>query len=138
MSFIHRPTAQRGARHLIGAAVAAVVLLLGLVLPVGAVQGPTKLFDVAVSPRAGTPTTLITFSAEYRNREGSAPAWVRVVIDGSAHDMTSGGGTDWKKGVGHSFATTLSAGVHQIRFEASDTRKFSDTADGGIAALPAH
>lgn len=135
MSFIHRPTAPRGARHLLGAAVAAAVLLLGLVLPVGAVEGPTKLFDAVVSPRSGTPATLITFTVEYRNREGSAPAWVRVVIDGTAHDMTSGGGVDWKKGVSHTFATTLAAGVHEIRFDASDTRKFSDTVDGGAVTV---
>lgn len=135
MSFDHRSPARRSARHLVGAAVAALVLALGLALPVGAVEGPTKLFDVTVSPRTGTPSTKITFSAEYRNREGSPAAWVRVVIDGVPYDMAPDGGTDWKKGVRHSYTTTLPVGVHEIIFEASDTRKFSGSADGGTVTI---
>lgn len=135
MSFSRRNTAPRRARHLLAAIVAAAMLVLGLALPVGAVQGPTKLFDVAVTPRTGTPTTTITFTAEYRNREGSAADWVRVVIDGTAHEMASDGGTDWKNGVGHSYTTTLGVGVHEIRFEAADTRKFTDSVDGGAVTI---
>jgi len=72
---------------------AALFVVLALVAPVLAVQGPTKLYDASVSPRTGTPTTTITFQVGYRNREGSAPEYVRVVIDGTAHAMTSGAAT---------------------------------------------
>jgi hypothetical protein len=114
---------------------AAALLLIAFALPVGAVEGPTKLLDPSVSPRTGTPTTTITFTVGYRNREGSEPAYVRVLIDGTAHAMTSDGGSDWKKGVTHRFATKLPAGSHQVTFEASDSRKFSDGADGGVVTI---
>lgn len=135
MSSVRSRAASRDARPVFAAFVAAALLLLSLAMPVGAVEGPTKLFDVVVTPRTGTPTTLITFSAEYRNREGSPPAYVRVVIDGVAHPMTSAGGSDWKKGVGHSFATRLAVGSHTVSFEAADTRRFTDAADGGIVTI---
>jgi hypothetical protein len=132
---IRRHRVPSGPRHLFSAALAAALLLVALALPVGAVEGPTKLFDPDVSPRSGTPTTTITFTVDYRNREGSAPSYVRVVIDGTAHAMTGDGGTNWKKGVTHQFTTKLAAGVHEIRFEASDTRKFSDATDGGAVTI---
>jgi len=112
------------------------LLVLAVVAPVGAVQGPTKLFGPSV-PDSATPTTVVTLAVEYRNREGSAPAYVRVVIDGTAHDMTSDGGDDWKQGVGHHYATKLAAGSHEVSFEAADTRKFSDAVDGGTITVAA-
>jgi hypothetical protein len=115
--------------------VAAWLLVLALVVPAGAVEGPTKLYDPSVSARTATPTTTITFTVEYRNREGSAPAWVRVVIDGVAHNMTGDGGDDWKKGVGHHFATKLPAGTHKVSFAAADTRKFTDKVNGGTVKI---
>ena len=132
---IHRQTAARGPRQLVGSAMAAALLLVALALPVGAVEGPTRLFDPSASPGTGTPTTTITFTVGYRNREGSAPAYVRVLIDGTPHAMTGDGGSDWKKGVTHSYATKLQAGSHQVSFLASDSRKFSDDADGGTVTI---
>jgi hypothetical protein len=117
------------------AVAAAVFVLLAVALPVGAGEGPTKLLDATAGPRTGTTTTTISFSVTYRNREGSAPDYVRVLIDGSAHDMSDDGGTDWKHGVGHTFTTTLPAGAHDITFEASDTRRFTATADGGTVTI---
>ncbi len=136
MPFIHHHPGTRGARQLITALGAVSVLLLTLAMPVGAVEGPTKLFDPAVAPRAGTPTTTITFSVLYRNREGSAPDHVNVLIDGVAHAM-SGEGMSWKKGVLHEFATKLPVGTYTITFEAADDRKFSDAVDGGTLTIKA-
>jgi hypothetical protein len=119
---------------------AALGILLLAAAPAFAVQGPTKLFDPSVSPRTGTPTTTIRFSVEYRNREGSAPDHVRVIVDGVGHRMTGAGGSDWKSGVTHTWSTRLTAGTHTIAFEAADTRRFSDTIAAGsvtIAAAPA-
>jgi hypothetical protein len=130
-----RHSAPRGVGRAAGALVAAALLLLTLVLPVGAVEGPTKLYDVSVTPRDGSPTTVIAFAVSYRNREGSAPSFVRVVIDGTAHDMASSGGSNWKKGVPYHYSMKLPAGSHQVRFEASDTRKFSHTIDGGSVTI---
>jgi hypothetical protein len=125
----------RGAGHLFRAVVAAWFLVLALVVPAGAVEGPTRLFDPSASDTSATPTTTITFTVTYRNREGSAPAYVRVVIDGHAHDMTGDGGDDWKGGVGHHFATKLAVGTHDIAFVAADTRKFTDAVDGGTVTI---
>lgn len=113
----------------------AVVILLVSVIPALAIQGPTKLFDAVVTPRSGTPTTLITFSVEYRNREGSAPDHVTVVIDGARHTMVGSGGDGWKAGVTHSWSTRLPVGTHTVTFEAADTRRFSDTIDGGSVTI---
>jgi hypothetical protein len=137
VSFIHRRRAPQRARKLLGSVFAATLLLLALVLPAGAVTGPTKLFDPSVSPRTGTPSTTIVFTVDYRNREGSAPDYVRVHIDGTAHEMSGDGGDDWKQGVGYRYATTLAAGVHQITFEGMDKDRFSDSADGGTVTIVA-
>jgi uncharacterized membrane protein YgcG len=135
VSVIRAHPSPRGAGHLLRAVVAAWMLVFALVAPAGAVTGPTKLFDPVVSPTTATPTTTVSLSVEYRNREGSAPAYVRVIIDGVAHDMTGDGGDDWKQGVAHHFATKLAAGSHQVTFEAADTRKFSDAIDGGTVTV---
>jgi hypothetical protein len=135
LSFIRVHPGSRGARGVLGAVATAVVLLLALALPVGAGEGPTKLFDASVGPRTGTPTTTITFAVTYRNREGSAPAYVHVLIDGTVHAMSGDGSSDWKQGVVHLFAAKLPAGVHDISFEAADTRRFAAAADGGTVTI---
>ncbi len=114
---------------------AALLVTLSLVAPVFAVTGPTKLYDASVTPRSGAPTTTIAFGIVYRNREGSAPDHVTVVIDGAAHHMTGAGGANWKAGVAYHWSTKLPAGTHAISFEAADTRKFSDTAAGGTVTI---
>jgi hypothetical protein len=113
---------------------AALFVVFALVAPVLAVEGPTKLYDPAVSPRTGTPTTTITFEVSYRNREGSAPDHVSVVIDGTAHLMT-GVGANWKGGSLNRWSTKLAAGTHTVSFEAASRDKFSDTVDGGKVTI---
>jgi hypothetical protein len=113
---------------------AALFVVFALVAPVLAVEGPTKLYDPVVSPRTGTPTTTITFEVSYRNREGSAPDHVSVVIDGTAHLMT-GVGANWKGGSLNRWSTKLAAGTHTVSFEAASRDKFSDTVDGGKVTI---
>jgi uncharacterized membrane protein YgcG len=125
----------RGAGHLFRAVMAAWLLVLALVVPAGAVEGPTKLIDAAASATSATPTTTITFTVTYRNREGSAPAYVRVVIDGRAHDMTSDGTVDWRQGVRYHYATKLPSGTHGVEFIAADTRKFNNQVSGGTITV---
>jgi len=116
---------------------AALLIVFSLVVPVLAGgEGPTKLFDPSVSPTSGLPTTTIHFAVSYRNREGSAADHVNVIVDGTAHRMT-GSGTSWKQGVRHTWSTTLSVGTHTISFEAADTRRFTDTIDGGSVTITA-
>src|SRR5207249_7483166 len=89
------------ARAYLAAPIAAMLLVVvALAGPAAAVTGPTKLLNPAVSPRSGSTATTITFTVTYRNREGSAPATVRVVIGGTAHAMRpASSGSDYKSGV---------------------------------------
>jgi len=116
---------------------AAVLIGLSLALPVLAVEGPTKLFGPSASPNAGLPTTTISFAVTYRNRNGTAPDHVSVIIDGSPHAMTRDGTSNWKQGVPHSWATKLPVGAHSFSFEAADTSKFSGTIAGGTVTISA-
>src|SRR5262249_35684273 len=73
---------------------AVAVLALLNVTPVGAATaagGPTKLVNPDVTPRSGTTSTTIVFEVGYRNREGSPPDHVDVIIDGVAHAMAATG-----------------------------------------------
>ena len=102
----------------------------------GAVEGPTKLSNPQVSPRSGTTTTTISFAIDYRNREGSSPDSVRVLIDGRAHAMAQvGTGPDYKSGVRFAYTTKLAAGSHAVSFQASDRQRFSATAPGGTVRI---
>lgn len=122
------------ARSWRAAALAAVVLLLVLSWPAAAVTGPTKLSDPSITPSSGTPTTTISMGVTYRNREGSPPDYVRVVIDGVAHEM-SGAGATWKSGVRFSYATKLPLGTHTISFDARGRDKFTDAIAGGTVTI---
>jgi hypothetical protein len=115
---------------------AALLIAFGLVVPVLAVEGPTKLFDPSTSPTSGLPTTTIHFAVSYRNREGSPADRVVVIIDGVAHEMT-GAGSTWKQGVRLTWSTTLPVGVHTVSFEAADARKFSDQIAGASVTITA-
>src|SRR5204862_1316951 len=72
-----------------------------------------------------------------RNREGSAPAYVRVVIDGHGHGMHATGALDYKSGVHFAYRTTLSAGTHRIAFQAADNRRFTASVSGGTVRIQA-
>src|SRR5262245_26225891 len=115
---------------------AAFVVVLANVAPAVAATtaGPTKLVNPSVSPRSGTTSTKIVFEVGYRNRTGTAPDRVDVVIDGVRHRMTATG-TDWKLGVVLRWSSTLTAGSHGVRFEAEDTRKFTDGVGGGSVTI---
>jgi hypothetical protein len=116
---------------------AAFLLTLGLVLPVLAGDGPTKLDNPNVSPHSGSPTTTIEFSVRYRNRTGSPPDKVVVLIDGVAHAMTAESGTDWKTGVQLHWSTRLPAGTHTVTFEASEAGKFTNSVGAGTITITA-
>jgi hypothetical protein len=135
VSIQRRTLLRRPAATPLAAVCAALFVILALVAPVLAVEGPTKLYDVSVSPSSGTPTTTITFQVGYRNREGSAPAYVSVVIDGAAHALATDGSTTWKSGATYHWSSKLPAGTHTISFEAMSRDKFSDTADGGTVTI---
>jgi hypothetical protein len=125
-----------------GFAVAATALLVAavLALPGGALASSTRLFDPAVAPRAGTTATTFALAVTYRNREGSGPNEVVVLIDGVRHAMVAGPGNDWKNGVRFTFATRLATGTHSIAFHSLGRDRFVDDVDAGsvrVGAAPA-
>ena len=136
---IERRTRNRRARRRailtpLAALAAALFILLGAALPALAVEGPTQLDHASVTPRTGTTSTLISFDVRYRNREGSEPDHVHVVIDGVPHAMSWSGST-WKSGVDVHWSGHLPLGTHTVSFEAADTRKFTDALDGGTVTI---
>ena len=136
MSIAPSRGADRSVRRSLGAIVAALVFVMLLAMPVAAVAGPTKLLDPAAGPRTGTTATTFRFEVTYRNREGSAPDHVRVVVDGVAHAMTStSGGDDWKAGVRYSWSSRLAIGTHSVVFRAMDRERFTDEIQGGSVTV---
>ncbi len=142
MTFARHRRPPRRARELLTAAVAAVLLVLALGLPVlGAPQGPTRLLSPDVAPRAGDTATPITFTVTYRNAHAVQPEYVRVVVAGQTYAM-SGDGADWKAGVVFAVTTTLRAGNHDVRFEARDAEardsdRFMDQVTAGTVSISA-
>jgi hypothetical protein len=128
--------ADRSVRRSLAAIVAALVFVVLLAMPVAAVAGPTKLLDPAAGPAIGTTATTFRFEVTYRNREGSAPDHVRVVVDGVAHAMHStSGGDDWKAGVRYSWSSRLAIGTHTVVFRAMDRERFTDQIQGGSVTV---
>jgi hypothetical protein len=120
------------------AVLAAALLVVAVAAPALAQDGPTKLFDPALSARSVRAGTAITFSVSYRNREGSDPAYVRVVVAGSTRSLarTAAPGTV-HDGLRYAGAFVLPTGTWSVRFEASDTRRFATTLDAGsVTVMP--
>ncbi len=114
---------------------AAVVLLATIIGPVAADAGPTRLSDASVSDRSGTPTTSITFTVAYRNREGSPANWVRVVVAGSTHAMSLVAEGDWKREVRFRWTGKLPVGTHDVVFAAMSRDRFNDTLAAGTVTI---
>jgi hypothetical protein len=113
-----------------------VILLLGTVATAGAAnQGPTRLSRGAVSPASATTTQTVTFSVDYRNREGSPADWVRVTVGGSSHAMQVTGPDDWKREVRFTWSGKLPAGTHAVVFEAMSRDRFSARLEAGSVTI---
>jgi uncharacterized membrane protein YgcG len=116
---------------------AAFVLALSVAPAIAASNpGSTHLSEPSVSPRDASPLTTIRFEVTYTNRQGSEADWVRVTIDGAAHDMTPVEGT-WKNGMLHRFSAKLTPGTHQIHFMAMGRDRFDDDLDAGEVHISA-
>jgi hypothetical protein len=111
--------------------VAAVLLLFATAAPTFAAAGPTRLSAPVVTPRLGLPTTTVTVTVSYRNREGSPADWVRVNVAGSARAMTHVGGSDWKQGVTFRWRGKLPVGTFGVSIEAQSRDHFTDLIAAG-------
>src|SRR3989344_3397143 len=80
-----------------------------------------ELREGSASPTLVPPETPITFSVTYRDADGSAPKFVRVVTPNWAKDMTKVGG-DFKTGARYKYQWTPPEGEQgrEYHFEASD------------------
>jgi len=126
------------ARSWLAAAAAAFVLVVGAVGGAAANSGPTALSNPAVSARTVASGTSIAFSVTYINHEGSAPAYVDLVVDGALISMTgTPGATDWHDGVRYTVTRVLTVGRHTIGFVAADTRKFTAALAAGTVTIQA-
>jgi hypothetical protein len=109
--------------------------------------GPTVtvLSSTAVAPTltgpSVTPSTAgegetFTWRVTYTDLNDNAPTTKRVIIDGEAHDMTSGDTTPCN-GALYSFSKTLSAiGTHNYSFEFSDGTTTVRTPTSGVTEGP--
>ncbi len=138
MSVFRSTRVAGNARAAMTAVAAALVMLAALVGTAGAVAGPTRLLDPSVSSRSVVAGSAVTFAVTYRNREGSAPDRVSLLVDGAAVAMHApGSDTSWKDGVRYQVSRVLVVGSHVVAFEAADTRKFSDTLGAGSVVVQA-
>jgi len=132
-----RQSYRRPSGAVVGVA-AAMLLLVALAGPALAQDGPTKLFDPAVSPRTVTLGATITFSVSYRNREGSDPAYVRVSVAGRPRLLVrSGTGGTIHDGIRYAGSFVLPVGSWPVTFQASDTRRFATSLAAGTVTVAA-
>lgn len=124
------PRGARGAVSAIGLALWFAGFLAG---PAAADSGAPTLANPTVSPRSGTPTTVIAFSVTYQSRQGYAAQSVTVLVDGKTLAAMSGSGTSWRNGVTYSVSRALPLGTHGISFNAID--KHGNTVSAGAGEV---
>jgi hypothetical protein len=74
-----------------------------------------------VSPPSGYQTDIFAFTVICSDTDNNTPSYVRVVIDGSNHDMEPiNNDLNFIGGVEYSYNTALTPGTHSYHFEAAD------------------
>ncbi len=85
------------------------------------INSAPSLASGTVSPPNGTPDTDFTWSVVYIDADNQAPAFMRVLIDGTAHDMAKiTAGSNYASGVTYRWTQNLPLGTHNFLFQASD------------------
>lgn len=115
----------------------AALLVVSMVLPVAASSGPNRLFDSAVSPRSGSPSTTVVATVWYRSADASEADWVRVSFDGATYEMSPQPGGSWKDGVQFSWSGTLPTGTLSVTFTSQGRDRFSSTVAAGTVSISA-
>jgi hypothetical protein len=93
-------------------------------MPVAA-AGPLKLTAGSADPDAGTAGDAFTFAATYVSKDDAPPAFVRVVVDGTAHGMTPNNASDSDMRDGARYQVRIkikAAGTHSYSFVAQDSK----------------
>jgi hypothetical protein len=78
-----------------------------------------ELTNGKMAPSSGDTDTDFTFSVHYYDADGDAPDSIKVVIDGTSHNMVLKSGEIPTNGV-YELTTKLSDGTHTYSFEAND------------------
>lgn len=82
---------------------------------------PFHLGQRTIIPAVALPGTTVTYSIQYISPGNKPPTEESILIDGSRHQMTSSGGTNYKGGVTYTYSTnSLSIGIHYLRFRFDD------------------
>jgi hypothetical protein len=90
--------------------------------------------DGTLSPRTGPLSTTFTYKVLYKNADNTPPAYVRVIIDGTAFDMVKapGANSNYAAGVVYQYQNRFPSGTsHTYRFTSEDT-----VSPGVIAQYP--
>ena len=94
----HRWTAHR-AWSLIATAAAVALMLAVFAAPMSAAANKTHLSAASVSPRTGTPKTVVVVTVVYQNERKSPAESVTLHIGAQDHAMARVAGGDWRTGV---------------------------------------
>jgi hypothetical protein len=114
--------------------------LAGFASPVDAKACPTlNIGPGTVSPGTGTTSATYTFTVTVADKTGTPPAWVRVVVNGAASNLTAGG-TNFKAGVAFSGARRLPVGTWPYSFDVrtggGNTCTFAGVAPAAVVVVP--
>jgi hypothetical protein len=90
-------------------------------------NNPPKLSGGSMMPGSGDTETQFTFSVDYTDDDGDAPASIKVVIDGKENTMKLASG-EAADGTYH-YTTTLEEGPHSYYFTASDGKDPAEADD---------
>nr|MDO8111872.1 hypothetical protein [Candidatus Sigynarchaeota archaeon] len=90
--------------------------------PVEENHAAPKLSGESVNPASGMPSTLFTFNVTYMDDDDNAPAFIDVVINGTAHAMSRQIPTDFNMvdGCYYIYSTYLQVGSYQWFVNCSD------------------
>jgi len=93
-------------------------------------NNPPTLSNGSVSPLYGYLDTVFQFNVTYTDADGDESAYVKVVIDSSAYNMTKQNDSDnnYTDGCIYEYSTKLTEGWHSYSFEASDGTDINKTA----------
>ncbi len=103
--------------------------------------GPANLTAGTVIPSTGDTANTFTFTVVYFDIDNLAPFSIRVIVDGTPHDMVKDnpGDNTYTDGCRYVYATQLPEGVHSYSFEVYDiTHKVTTTQSAGpnVTAAP--
>jgi hypothetical protein len=115
----------------------ALLLSFTFAMPVSA-AGPLKLTAGSADPDAGVAGSSFGFAATYVSKDDEPPAYVRVIVDGKAHEMTpnNASDSDMRDGARYEVRFKIKApGIYTYSFVARDAKGREATLAGGSVTV---